>query len=109
MARNSKIDANTELKGLTKAAVLLLSIDQQAASAILRELDTKTVEEVTRELASLGDVPIVVRNRVLNEFYSQAAAQAWVSEGGLEYARSLLMKSVDPKDADRILQQISQQ
>jgi flagellar motor switch protein FliG len=109
MAKNPKIEADTELKGITKAAVLLLSIDQTAASAILRQLDTRFVEEVTRELASLGDIPIVVRNRVLNEFYSQAAAQAWVSEGGLEYARTLLMKSLEPKDADRILQQISQQ
>ena len=109
MARNFKLDPDSELKGITKAAVLLLSIDQSAASAILRGLETKVVEDVTRELAGLGEVPVAVRNKVLNEFYEQAAAQAWVSEGGLEYARSLLTKSVDPKDADRILQQISQQ
>ncbi len=109
MAKPGKLDATTELKGLTKAAVLLLSIDQSAASAILRGLDTRIVEDVTRELAGLGEVPIAVRNKVLNEFYEQAAAQAWVNEGGLEYARTLLMKSIDPKDADRILQQISQQ
>lgn len=109
MARNFKLDGDSELKGLTKAAVLLLSIDQSAAAAILRSLDTKVVEDVTRELAGLGEVPVKLRNRVLNEFYEQAAAQAWVNEGGLEYARSLLGKSLDSKDADRILQQISQQ
>jgi len=109
IGRNLKLDDGTALTGLTKAAVLLLSIDQQAAASILRELDTRTVEEVTRELASLGDVPVTIRNKVLNEFYAQAAAQAWVNEGGLDYARNLLGKSLDPKEADRILQQISQQ
>jgi flagellar motor switch protein FliG len=109
MGRNLKLDDGTPLPGLTKAAVLLLSIDQQAAASILRELDTRTVEEVTRELASLGDVPVTVRNKVLNEFYTQAAAQAWVNEGGLDYARNLLGRSLDPKEAERILQQISQQ
>ncbi len=109
MARQSKLDPNSELKGLTKAAVLLLSIDQASAASILRTLDTKVVEDVTRELAGLGEVPVKLRNRILSEFYEQAAAQAWVNEGGLEYARALLAKSLDAKDADRIIQQISQQ
>ncbi|MEX2213098.1 MAG: flagellar motor switch protein FliG [Phycisphaeraceae bacterium] len=104
-----KLNPDDVLTGLTKAAVLLLSIDQASAAALLRELDSKTVEEVTRELAGLGEVPVIIRNRVLGEFYEQAAAQAWVNEGGLDYARSLLGKSLDPKEADRILQQIMQQ
>ncbi len=108
-APNSKFAPGNELKGLTKAAVLLLSIDQKSAAAMLRELDPKIIEEVTRELAGLGDVPLEVRNHVLQEFYEQAAAQAWVNEGGLEYARSLLVNSLDPKEAERIIQQISQQ
>lgn len=108
-APNSKFAPGNELKGLTKAAVLLLSIDQKSAAAMLRELEPKIIEEVTRELAGLGDVPLEVRNKVLQEFYEQAAAQAWVNEGGLEYARSLLVNSLDPKEAERIIQQISQQ
>lgn len=106
---NPKFLPGAELKSLTKAAVLLLAIDQDAAAAILREMDPKAVEEVTRELAGLGEVPIEVRNAVLNEFFSQAAAQAWVNEGGLEYARNLLAKSLDSKEAERVLQQIRQQ
>ena len=108
-APNSKFAPGNELKGLTKAAVLLLSIDQKSAAAMLRELEPKIIEEVTRELAGLGDVPLEVRNKVLQEFYEQAAAQAWVNEGGLEYARNLLVNSLDPKEAERIIQQISQQ
>src|SRR5690606_8151641 len=50
-----------------------------------------------------------MRNTVLEEFYEIALAQTWAREGGLDAARSLLMKSLDPKDAERILTTISQQ
>ncbi len=98
-----------EMSGVQKAAVLLLALDQEAASLILSKLNPKTVEEITRELASTHSVPQEVRDSVLKEFYELAVAQNWAREGGLEYARALLMKSLDPKDAERIIGQISQQ
>lgn len=102
-------DSKEQLGGLRKAAILLLAIDKDAAANIIKLLDAKPVEEVTRELASTGQVTDKVRNNVLKEFYDMALAQSWITEGGLDYARQLLRESLDPKEADRILQQISQQ
>ena len=98
-----------EMPGVKKAAVLLLALDQEAASMILSKLNPKVVEEVTRELASISQIHEKTRDSILQEFYELAVAQNWAREGGLDYARTLLMKSLDPKDADRILAQISQQ
>ena len=98
-----------EIPGVKKAAILLLSVDQQSAGQVIKRLSSKAVEDVTREIASLGEVRQEVREEVLKEFYGMALAQNWVNEGGLEYARNLLMSNLDPKEADRILQQISQQ
>jgi flagellar motor switch protein FliG len=89
--------------------VLLLAINQEAAALILKQLDPHGVEEITRELAALGEVPKAVRDQVVEEFYEQALAQTWLTEGGLDYARNLLTQSLDPKEAERVLQQISQQ
>ena len=102
-------ESMNEMTGIQKAAVLLLALDQEAASMVLSRLNPKTVEEVTRELASTSRVPEKIRDAVLSEFYELAVAQNWAREGGLDYARSLLMKSLDPKDAERIINQISQQ
>lgn len=108
-----KADANTEpldeMSGTRKAAILLLALEQEAASLMLRQLNERAVEEVTRELASLGEIQESRRNAVLKEFYELAVASSWAREGGLDYARKLLSKSLDPKEADRIMQQISQQ
>lgn len=98
-----------EMPGVKKAAVLLLALDQEAASMVLSNLNPKNVEEITRELASINQVPQDARDAILHEFYDLAVAQNWAREGGLDYARTLLMKSLDPKDAERILAQISQQ
>ncbi|MEX0655191.1 MAG: flagellar motor switch protein FliG [Phycisphaeraceae bacterium] len=99
----------SEMSGVRKAAILLLTLDQDASTTLLKQLPGPAVEEVTRELASLGDIPRGARDQILKEFYDLAVAQTWASEGGLDYARALLQHSLDPKEADRILQQISTQ
>jgi flagellar motor switch protein FliG len=110
MARpGGKIENYDELSGLTKSAILLLALDEDAASIILKQMEQKAVEELTREIASLREIPDKIRDRVVNEFYDIALAQRWANEGGLEYAKQLLGKSLPAGDADRILQQISQQ
>ncbi|MFA9478646.1 flagellar motor switch protein FliG [Phycisphaerales bacterium AB-hyl4] len=110
MARNDyNLEPVSEMPGVRKAAILLLTLDQQASTTLLKQLPGPAVEEVTRELASLGEIPTRTRNVILKEFYDLAVAQTWASEGGLDYARTLLQESLDPKEADRILQQISTQ
>lgn len=100
---------NPELTGVRKAAILLLALDQDAASLMLKQIGERSVEEVTRELASVGTISKAMRDEVLKEFYDIAVAHSWAREGGLDYAKSLLFQSLDPADAQRILEQISQQ
>ena len=97
-----------ELAPLRKAAILLLSLDNEASGAILKQMPTKAVEEVTRELASLGPIPEHIRDGILEEFYTLAVAQSWACEGGLDRARALLMAGLDPDEANRIMGSISQ-
>jgi flagellar motor switch protein FliG len=106
VATPTKID---ELNGMQKAAVLMLALDEDAAAVLLSQLDPKGIEVITREIASLGNISEEMRNGVLNEFYELAAASGWAREGGLDYARMLLLKTLDPKEAERIIQQIGQQ
>lgn len=98
-----------ELDGVVKAAILLLTLDQASAGTLLKSLPTDTVEEVTRVLASLGEVPPDLSKAVIEEFYSLRMAAQHVKEGGLDYAKSLLKDSLDAKMAERVIQQIQTQ
>lgn len=107
-AKAKKIESIEGITGVQKAAVLVLSLDQEAASSLLRELNSETVEEVTREVASVGEVAPEVRSRVIEEFYGMVMAKTWTAEGGLDYAKSLLRGSMDGGMAEQIIQHISQ-
>jgi len=98
-----------ELEGLTKAAILLLTLDPTIAGQMLKQMQPEHVEEVTRELASLGRVPDVLRSAVVEEYYSLSVASSYLAEGGLDYAKVLLQQSLDPEKALRVLQQIQTQ
>lgn len=99
----------TELDGLTKAAILLMTLETTIASQLLKQLTPEAVEEVTRELAGLGRVPPELRNAVVEEFYNLSVASQYLNEGGLDYARVLLKESLDSQAAERVLQQIQTQ
>jgi len=89
--------------------VLLLAVGPELAGVILKQMDRETVEDLTRELASLGPVPAEIRNKILEEFYNIALAKQYAAEGGLAYARSVLEKAMPKEDASRIMQQIEHQ
>jgi len=95
-----------QLDGVTKAAILLLTLDAPAAAEVLKKLPPEIVEDVTRELAGLGRVPEALRESVVEEFYGISLAFQHQSEGGLEYARALLKEALDPKTAEKVLGQI---
>jgi flagellar motor switch protein FliG len=106
MVQNAGVE---ELNGLRKAAILLLAIDRESATELLKRLDREQVEDVTREIAALSDVETRVRDKVVEEFYNLALARAYVEEGGLSYAKSLLEKSLPKDEADRVIEQIEHQ
>src|SRR5690349_1489783 len=106
---SNAIMASVEMGGVRKAAVLLLSLSQDEAAEILKRLPAEAVEEVSREIASLGEISLPTRANVFGEFYNLALANAYLTEGGLEYAKSLLRKSLNEDDASRIIKQVTQQ
>jgi flagellar motor switch protein FliG len=98
-----------ELSGVRKAAILLLTLDQDQAAEILKRLPPEAVEEVSREIASLDEITVQTRKEVFGEFYNTALANAYLSEGGLEYAKTLLRKSLSPDEAEKAIKQVTQQ
>ena len=101
--------ATLEITGVRKAAVLLLTLSQDEAAEILKRLPPESVEEVSREIASLGDITLDLRKNVFGEFYEQALANQYLTEGGLEYARQLLEKTLPRSEAERVIKQVTQQ
>jgi flagellar motor switch protein FliG len=100
---------SSDLAGVRKAAILLLTLTQDEASEVLKRLPPEAVEEVSREIASMGEISVSQRHDVFGEFYNNALANQYIAEGGLEYAKTLLKKSLTDTDAERMIKQVTQQ
>jgi flagellar motor switch protein FliG len=98
-----------EVSGVRKAAILLLTLEQDQAAEVLKRLPPDAVEEVSREIASLGEIPVKLRYDTFNEFYNVVLGNSYAAEGGLEYAKTLIRKSLGQADADRVIKQVTQQ
>ncbi len=98
-----------KLDGVVKAAIVLLTLDHDVAGELLKHMSAEVVEEVTRALASLGDVPPELSEKVVEEFYELRMANVHVKQGGLQYAKTLLKNSLDGGIADRVISHIQTQ
>ena len=99
----------SELDGVVKAAIVLLTLDHDVASELLKHLSAEIVEEVTRALASLGDVPPELCEKVVAEFYAMRMANMHIKQGGLQYAKTLLKNSLEGGVADQVISHIQTQ
>ena len=97
------------LKGITKAAILLLNLDEDVSAAVLRHLNEDIIEEITREIAHLDLVGQEERGKVVEEFYNIALARTHVKQGGLAYAKVLLHKALPGDQAKEIMNIIEHQ
>lgn len=102
-------EQSKDINGVRKAAILLLTLSQDEAAAVMQRLTREQIEEVSREIASLGEIQSGARDNVFKEFYGLALASNYVSEGGLEYAKALLQKSMPEQDAAKMIKQVTQQ
>ncbi|MFT3786066.1 MAG: flagellar motor switch protein FliG [Tepidisphaeraceae bacterium] len=100
---------SANLSGARKAAVLLLTLDQDQAAEVLKRLPAEAIEEVSREIAQIREIEAPMRREVFREFYHLAMANQSLNEGGLEYAKMLLSRSLTEEDAKRIIKQVTQQ
>lgn len=94
------------MDGPRKAALITVLMGPEAAAAMLRCLNDEDVERLTQEVASLGDVASDVRDQTLEEFDQMMLAHAYLTEGGLEVARKLLVKALGQDRAVEVLDRV---
>lgn len=98
-----------ELAPAKKVALVLASMGADTASSIYKHLSDDDVEAISVELARMEYHSIDVVEEVLNEFYELCLTQKVVTEGGLDYARSVLEKAFGAEAADSLLNRITKQ
>ncbi|MBN2583399.1 MAG: flagellar motor switch protein FliG [Planctomycetes bacterium] len=89
-----------------KAAILLVSIEEDLAALIMSKMEKDQIEVVTREIAKLRNIGQKERDTVVEEFYHVALARGVMDSGGPNAARSLLEKTFTKEEAGTIMQSV---
>lgn len=95
-----------KMSGVRKAAILCLSLGEEMASEIFKYLEEDEVQMISKELALLPNVSGEQCVDVLEEFHQLVMARSYVSRGGVEYAKRLLVKTFGPDIAKRLIDKI---
>ncbi|MCH5347867.1 MAG: flagellar motor switch protein FliG [Oscillospiraceae bacterium] len=101
------IEENGEFNSLQKAAIVVTSIGADKASEVYKRLSEDDVEKLTYEVASLPFIDINQVDAVLNEFYELCLTQKVITEGGLDYARTVLEKAYGPEMAKVLMDKVA--
>lgn len=102
--------AQATLETLTprrKAAILLMALGSELSSRVLQHLPEGEIEKVALEIATLGTVPAEVRDAVLQEFEQHLQADAYITQGGVQYAQALLERALGPQRARELVERLT--
>lgn len=99
--------ADTKLSSKTKAAMVIISLGPERAARLYQYLKDDEVEALTVEVASIQQVDADKINMALSEFYELCLAQKYVSEGGIDYARSVLERAYGSPKAMQLISRIT--
>ena len=79
---------------LRRAAVLLTSLPEEEAAQLMGKLSPKQVEQVSIEIAKLGQITGDEQGAAIREFADVNPSAFGVSAGGIDLAKSLVEKAL---------------
>jgi flagellar motor switch protein FliG len=95
--------ATKSLRGIEKAAILLVAIGEERAGEIFRYLGESEVEALSLEIAKSRKVPNDICRDVLGEAVETVLAEDYIAEGGVDYARNILERSLGASRAEEVI------
>ncbi|TFB23215.1 flagellar motor switch protein FliG [Filobacillus milosensis] len=93
----------SELTGKQKAAVLLISLGPDVSAQVYKHLTEEEIEKLTLEISSVKKVDGSQKEEILEQFHQIALAQDYISQGGINYAKTVLEKALGENQASQII------
>jgi flagellar motor switch protein FliG len=96
-----------DLAGTQRAAILLMSLGEQDAANVLKQLDAREVQKIGIAMAELKEVSREQANSVLDKFIGLADGKANMASGSTDYVRRVLTQAVGKQKTDMLLDRVS--
>jgi flagellar motor switch protein FliG len=96
----------TRLSPIQKAAVALVAFGPEVSALVLKGMKEQDLESITVEIANLRDVPPEIEEKVIEECHQIFMARQYISQGGIDFAQTILEKAVGSNKAKEILHRL---
>ncbi len=103
----AKSKPEVKLTSEQRAAVVVVALGVEKASLVYQYMEPEELEQLTLEVAKLGFLDGETTESVLEEFYQRCMTNKAVTEGGFEYAKTVLEKAFGPQAALQLLDKVS--
>jgi len=95
------------LNNVTKAAIILICLGEDAAARIFQEFSDDEIRRVTKAMASIDHIPSELKQKVLDSFWDAKGQYAGLFVKGSEFAKTALAKTESDRAEELLNQFIS--
>src|SRR5258708_20484466 len=99
--------ANDQLAGTQRAAILLMSLGEQDAANLLKQLDAREVQKLGIAMAELKEVSREQMTAVLDKFIGVADSKANIAGGSQDFVRRVRPQAVGTQKTTMFLRRVS--
>jgi flagellar motor switch protein FliG len=100
-------DKPDDLAGTQRAAILLMSLGEQDAANVLKQLDAREVQKLGIAMAELKEVSREQMTSVLDKFIGVADAKANIANASQDYVRRVLTQAVGKQKTEMLLDRVT--
>lgn len=106
MAQPTTRQQTDSLTGKKKAAIFIMAIGSEASANIYKQLTEQELEGLTAEIAALKNINAGIIRNVIDEYHTMYKAQEYITSGGLEYAKEILVGALGEQRAMDIIKKV---
>ena len=103
----AQLIGSKSLKGRQKAAALLIALGAEVSSDVLKHFKESDIETLTFEIFQLEKISEDTKGQVLEECYHMAVARDFITSGGADYARDMLVRALGKDRAQEIIERMA--
>src|SRR6185503_21031319 len=89
------------------AATLFVLIGEETAAEVLRYLNEAEIEAISRAISNVGPIESIDAEKSAEDLYQLLVANRFVSEGGVDYAKKVILRTLGAGPAKRIMDRLS--
>lgn len=97
-----------KLTGIEKIAIFLIAIGSDYSAKLLKNnFSEQEIEQITYAISQMVDVTPALKDAVIEEFLELEQARTFILQGGIDYAREILEKSLGHQKSVEIIKKLT--